>query len=221
MMAFQSFTCASTYPCRPSSFSHRGRRHPLSRETGFETARFSFWPAPLFSPAAPAQWWREVDSPVPVAESECCERPIAAAGEHSPLGDGYSPALEVRMEENLNRCKSSVYHAIQAEPTSDTESLTAPVGRQTFGLRRIRFLPVLDLRSCHASIITLKAGSVPRLPGFGCPPRLNPNHGRGFEAHVSDDATSIGCAAAAIFRIFTRSGTDSNFRHGNHRILSR
>lgn len=41
-----------------------------------------------------------------VAESEYCESLEVAAGEHSPRGDGYSLAQEVRMEEILNRFRS-------------------------------------------------------------------------------------------------------------------
>jgi hypothetical protein len=46
------------------------------------------------------------DSLVAVAESEYCESLEVAAGEHSPRGDGYSLAQEVRMEEILNRFRS-------------------------------------------------------------------------------------------------------------------
>jgi hypothetical protein len=111
LMAFQSF--------RPPAYIRAGRRHSpiaarrhlLSRETGFETARSSFWRAPPCPPVAPARrFWLEVDSLAEVAESECCEPPEAAAGEHSPPGDEYFPALEARMEEILNRSRSYRVH---------------------------------------------------------------------------------------------------------------
>ena len=48
---------------------------------------------------------REVDSLLEVAESECCEPPEAAAGEHSPREGEHFPAQGVRMEESLNRSR--------------------------------------------------------------------------------------------------------------------
>jgi hypothetical protein len=50
LIAFQSFTSAGIYHIRAG---HRHspiavRRRRLYRETGFETARFSFWPVPLY-----------------------------------------------------------------------------------------------------------------------------------------------------------------------------
>ena len=102
------------------------RRHLLSRETGFETARFSFWHAPPCPPVAPSRrFWLEADSLAPVAESECCEPPEAAAGEHSPRGDEYFPALEVRMEEILNRSRSyRVHRSVRRASTSSRNSCT-------------------------------------------------------------------------------------------------
>ena len=50
--------------------------------------------------------WLEAEPPAQVVESECCEPPGAAEGEHFPPEDEYFPALEARMEENLNRSRS-------------------------------------------------------------------------------------------------------------------
>jgi hypothetical protein len=62
--------------------------------------------APCSGVAPSRRSWLEADSLARVAESECGEPPEAAGGEHSPREGGYFPALEVRMEEILNRSQS-------------------------------------------------------------------------------------------------------------------
>ena len=95
------------------------RRHPLSRETSFETARFSFWLAPLCPlEAAARRLSSEAVSQAPVVESGCCERPAAAAGEHFLRGDECFPARGVRMEGTLSRSRSyRVYHLLRCART--------------------------------------------------------------------------------------------------------
>jgi len=99
-------------------------RHLLFPETGFETARFSFWAFPPYPPVAQVRrFWLEADSLPEVAESECCEPPEAAAVEHPPRGDERFPAQEVRMEESLNRSQSyRVHRPVRCASTSSTDS---------------------------------------------------------------------------------------------------
>ena len=79
-------------------------------------------PLLLYPWVAPARrFWLEVDSLAPVAESECCEPPEAAAGEHSPRGGEHFPGQEVRMEESLNRSRSyRVHRSVRCASTSST-----------------------------------------------------------------------------------------------------
>src|ERR1019366_8737571 len=53
------------------------------------------------------RFWLEADSLAQVEESECCEPPGAAAGEHFPPGDEYFPALQARMEEIPNPSRTA------------------------------------------------------------------------------------------------------------------
>ena len=76
---------------------------------------------------APSQrFWLEADPLEQVAESECCEPPEAAAGEHFPREDEYFLALEARMEEILYRSRSYRIHRFVRRAGSFFEELLYP-----------------------------------------------------------------------------------------------
>ena len=65
-----------------------------------------------------------------VAESECREPPAADVGEHSPRGDEYFPALEVRMEGILNLSQSyGIHRSVRCASTSSRYYVVCVIAR--------------------------------------------------------------------------------------------